>query len=63
MKVYIERTNENKNCTAKTVEDLLKTLEINPDTVLVSKNNQIVLPDEKLSDTDEVKILSVVSGG
>ena len=63
MKVYIEKTNQKKNLSAKTVEELLHKLGINPDTVLISKNNKIVLLDEKLSDADEVNILSVVSGG
>ncbi len=45
------------------VLELLKKLNINPETVLVTKNNELVNHEEKLEDKDSVKILSVVSGG
>lgn len=45
------------------VEDLLKTLNINPVTVIVSRGNELILEDAKLNDDDEIKILSVISGG
>jgi sulfur carrier protein ThiS len=64
MKVFIEKENKqivlDKECTAK---DLLVELSINPTTVILVKNNETILLDEKLSKDDEVKILSVVSGG
>lgn len=63
MKVYIERTNENKSIKASNVTELLKKLNINPGTVLVIKNNALVPESEKLNDKDEIKIISVVSGG
>lgn len=63
MKVFIEREDKVKVLKAKTVKELLKKLGINPITVLVSKNNELVAEDEKLSDDDDVKIISVVSGG
>ena len=64
MEVYIEKEkktiNYDKSCT---VDELLNYLGINSSTVIVAKNDEIVLPDEELSETDNVKILSVVSGG
>ncbi|MFP4118173.1 MAG: MoaD/ThiS family protein [Candidatus Woesearchaeota archaeon] len=64
MEVYIEkekrRFSRDKPCKA---EELLDELGINPSTVLIVRNGDIVLPDENLSGTDDVKILSVVSGG
>jgi len=63
MKIFIEKDNKQLVLKAKTVTDLLNKLEINPDTVLVVKNNEVVLSDEILSETDEIKILSVISGG
>ena len=45
------------------VADLLKKLDINPVTVIISRNNELVLEDEKLNNNDEIKILSVISGG
>ncbi len=64
MKVYIEKEdkllelNEIKN-----VSGLLNALNINPSTVITVKNNEVVLEDESLEDADDVKILSVISGG
>ena len=64
--VFIDR--ENKNTTLNLdnnsiVSDLLKKLSINPVSVIVSRNNELILEDEKLNNDDEVKILSVISGG
>lgn len=63
MKVFIEKTNKTITTSAKTVKELLTKLKINPTTVLVTKNNELVLDEEKLSNKDNIKILSVVSGG
>lgn len=45
------------------VKDLLKQLGLNPEIVLVTKNNVLVTEEDMLKNTDEVKILSVISGG
>ena len=42
---------------------LLKELNLNASTVLMVRNGTLVPEDEFLKDTDEIKILSVVSGG
>ncbi|MEM4245442.1 MAG: MoaD/ThiS family protein [Candidatus Nanoarchaeia archaeon] len=63
MKVYIEREDREVKIKAKTVRELLKKLNINPITVLVAKNNELVTDEVKLSEKDEVKIISVISGG
>ena len=64
--VFIDR--ENKNTTIEldnnaSILELLKNLNINPVTVIVSRNNELILEDEKLNNKDEIKILSVISGG
>jgi len=63
MKVYIEKTKENKDIKAKNVAELIKKLKLNPTTILVIKNNTLVTEMEELNQKDEIKILSVVSGG
>ena len=63
MKVFIEKTNEYKEAEARTVSELLKKLNINATTVIVTKNNELVTEEELLTAKDEVKILSVISGG
>lgn len=63
MKVFIEKTNETKELESKTVNELLSKLKINPTTVIVIRNSELVTEDEQLSSKDEIKILSVISGG
>jgi len=47
----------------KTVQDLLKQLNINPETIIILKNNTIITEDELLKNNDKLEFLSVVSGG
>ncbi len=64
MKLFIEK--QRKNMTLKfngTGNQLLKKLKINPEDILIIKNNTLVAEDDKIDDSDEIKILSVVSGG
>jgi sulfur carrier protein ThiS len=49
-----------KNSTAK---DLLEKLNINPVTVIIARGNEIILEDAELKDKDEIRVLSVISGG
>ncbi|RME54450.1 hypothetical protein D6777_03725 [Candidatus Woesearchaeota archaeon] len=63
MKVYLEKENKEVDIEASTVEEILSKLNINPTTVIVSKNGSLVLPEEKVSQDDEVKIFTIVSGG
>jgi sulfur carrier protein ThiS len=64
MHLFIERTNRKMEKKFRgNVRQLLRKLKLNPETVLVAKNNALVTEDEKLDNTDDVKILSVISGG
>ena len=64
MKVFIERTGEEKNLEfSGTCKELLEKLSINLEDVLVIKNNELVSLDEICEPDDEVRLLSVVSGG
>ena len=47
----------------KTVFDLLHQLKINPEVVIVVRNNEVITEDEILNDNDIIELLSVVSGG
>jgi len=63
---YIERTKEQKNIllpNTATVNDLLAKLSLNPVAVLVVRKGSVLIEDQLLRDKDELKILSVVSGG
>ncbi|RJQ17982.1 thiamine biosynthesis protein ThiS [Candidatus Woesearchaeota archaeon] len=64
MKLFIERENKHNEMDFKgSVKELLQKLEINPETVLVVKNDALVQEDEALQNTDVVKLISVISGG
>lgn len=66
IKVYLERdekTLEIESTGIKTISDLLQKLEINPITVVVTKNNEVSIEQTKISSKDIIKIISVVSGG
>ena len=63
IKVYNERTNENHEVEATTIKELAKKLEINLNEFLITINNEIAIEDSELKDKDEVKFLSVISGG
>ncbi len=65
IKVYLEREDKTKTINLKkpTVENLLKELKINPVTVIVTKNNEVCTEKDSLNSKDNIKIISVVSGG
>ncbi|MBI2580317.1 MoaD/ThiS family protein [Candidatus Woesearchaeota archaeon] len=64
MEIFIERENIRKQLKfSGKVSRLLHQLKLNPAAVLVAKNNNLVTEQDELSDKDEVKILSVISGG
>lgn len=64
MKVFIERTRENKELKfSGKVKDLLRSMKINQDGVLVVRNGELITEEDKLENSDKVKILSVISGG
>ncbi|MBI2659022.1 MoaD/ThiS family protein [Candidatus Woesearchaeota archaeon] len=66
VKIFVDRENRNKAIefdNNATVSNLLKKLDINPVTVIVSRNNDMILEDEKIKNNDEIRILSVISGG
>jgi len=65
MKVYLEKDNKSINVDKKKISGkaLLEFLKVNPSSVILVKNDEVVLDDETFSEKDDIKILSVVSGG
>ena len=43
--------------------DLLRKINVNKETVLIVKNNTLVTEDSELKNNDNIKLLSVISGG
>lgn len=64
MKIQIERENKQLELEFNgTGVQLLKQLNINPDEVLLVKNDEVILNEDNLTNKDEIKVLSVISGG
>jgi len=64
MKIYIQKTGKNQQLKfSGTVLALLYKLKLNPETVIVTKNGVLVTEEDKLTDSDVVEVLQVVSGG
>ena len=64
--VFVDRNNLQKTIELEhsaRVADLLEKLNLNPVTVIVARDNELILEDEELKNNDELKILSVISGG
>ncbi|MBU0456513.1 MAG: MoaD/ThiS family protein [Nanoarchaeota archaeon] len=65
LKIFDEREQTTKTIQfrKKTVKELLLQLDINPETVIVTKDNEVITEEELLKDKDRLEILSVISGG
>ena len=64
--VFFDRENMEKTIEIgknSSVKDLLANMKINPVTVIVSRDNNIITEDEKINDNDKIKLFSVISGG
>ena len=58
-----ERTTQNITFAGTTVHELLQHLQVNPETVLVVRDQQVITEKEPLRNQDSLKLLSVISGG
>ncbi len=58
-----ERSTLKVDFTGTTVQELLRHLAINPETILVVRNQQVITGTETLREQDRLELLSVISGG
>ncbi len=64
MKIILRRENEIKEIKGNyKINEILKILNINPETVIVVKGDEIVTPDKLIKDDEEIEIIPVISGG
>lgn len=64
MRVILRRNNEIKEIKGDLkVSEIFKVLNINPETALVIKGEEILTPDKIVRDDEEIEIIPVISGG
>jgi len=63
VKVFIEKESRSIKMKAKDIDEIIKRLGINREEVMIVRNNELTPRNERLKDTDEIKFLSVISGG
>ena len=63
VKVYVDRIGDKGNIDVKSVKELVDLLGINLEEYIIVKNGELVNQEVSFSPEDEVKFLSVVSGG
>jgi len=64
MKIFVERKNENLAFEfSGTVKALLSKIGVNPEEVLVVRGGELITLDDAVSNDDELRLLSVISGG
>ncbi|MBT6995673.1 thiamine biosynthesis protein ThiS [Candidatus Woesearchaeota archaeon] len=63
VKVYVDRIGDKGNIDVKSVKELVDLLGINLEEYIIVKNGELVNQDVGFESSDEVKFLSVVSGG
>lgn len=63
--IFNEKYNSKKKISfpGSTVNELLKQLKINPETVLVVRKGEVLTEEEPLQEKDKIDLLSVISGG
>ncbi len=65
MKITIidEKNDVKKQLEISSIKEAAEKLNINLEEVIITRNNELVTEDSKLKDKDELKFLSVISGG
>lgn len=64
--IKLSRNNQEKELNlnkGSTVQDILKKIDIKPDTVIVMNKNRPIPIDEKIRENDQLTIIQVSSGG
>ncbi len=61
--IFNEKEEEKELENEKTIIDILKELEVSPQTVVIKKNDKITDENTKIEDGDTIKIIQVIYGG
>jgi sulfur carrier protein ThiS len=63
IKVYIDKSKESKIVDCESIKEIIKKLNLNLEEFIIVKNGELITENTKLKDKDEIKFLSVMSGG
>ncbi|MBS3172115.1 MoaD/ThiS family protein [Candidatus Woesearchaeota archaeon] len=63
IKIFIDKTKETKIIESDNIKGIAKKLNLNLEEFIIVRNNELVSETVKLKDKDEIKFLSVISGG
>ncbi len=63
IKVYLEKINESKEVDVESINEIFNKLDIDRNTVLITRNDELLNGDEGLNENDQINLLSVISGG
>ncbi|MEK6937679.1 MAG: MoaD/ThiS family protein [Nanoarchaeota archaeon] len=63
--VTIEKDNSTKKIQfkGKLLKEFLQQLKLNPEAIIITRNNEVLTEEEPLKNKDKLIVLSVVSGG
>ena len=62
--VIYERTKHKKEISESiTIKEVLESMDISSETVVVKKNNEIVMDEENINDKDVIEVIRVIFGG
>ena len=61
MRVFLE--NKEIDLEGTSVADVLSSVGINPETVLVVRNNEVLIESDELKEGDKLELVKVISGG
>ncbi|MFH1376589.1 MAG: MoaD/ThiS family protein [Candidatus Woesearchaeota archaeon] len=63
IKVYVDNKNKNLSIDAKNIKEIIDKLKINASEFIIVKNDELVTSETNIKNGDNIKFLSVVSGG
>ena len=61
--IFNEKEEKKELKNEETIIDILKELEVSPQTVVIKKNDNITDENTKIEDGDTIKIIQVIYGG
>lgn len=61
--IFLERENRTVELDASNPKEILEKLNINPTTVIVTKNNELITENVSVKKEDKIRIIPVISGG